>query len=70
LIGTLQVSVGGVNARVSLNGEGIGEQAPTRKGWCCINGRIEDLDPRECRRREGRSFPDEVSVRRNCLVIR
>jgi hypothetical protein len=70
LSGTLQVSVGGVSARASLNGEGVGEQAPTRRGYCCINGRIEDLDPRECRRREGRSFPDEVSARRNCDVIR
>jgi hypothetical protein len=70
LSGTLQVSVGGVSARASLNGEGVGEQPPSRRGWCCINGRIEDLDPRECGRREGRSYPDEVSARRNCYVIR
>jgi hypothetical protein len=70
LRGTLQISIGDRVATASLSGEGVGAQPQPRRAWCCVNGKIENLDARECRRREGESYPDEASARRGCRQIR
>src|SRR5262249_14999208 len=53
-----------------LSGAGVDAQPQSKRGWCCVSGKIEDLDARECRRREGASYPDEASARRGCRPIR
>ena len=70
LRGTLQISIGDRVATASLSGEGVGAQPQPRRAWCCVNGKIENLDARECQRREGESYPDEASARRGCRQIR
>jgi len=70
LRGTLQISVGDRFATALLSGEGVGPQTKSQRGWCCVSGRIEDLDARECQRREGKSYPDEASAKRGCRPIR
>jgi hypothetical protein len=70
LRGTLQISIGDSVATASLSGEGVGAQPRPKRGWCCVKGRIEDLDAPECRRREGESYPDEASARRGCRPVR
>src|SRR4030095_6519225 len=70
LLGTLQISVGDSFATASLSGAGVGAQPQPGRAWCCVNGTIENLDARECRRREGESSPDEASARRGCRQIR
>jgi uncharacterized protein DUF4062/centrosomal CEP192-like protein/NB-ARC domain-containing protein len=69
LRGRLQVSVDDRLATASLSGVGVGAPQP-RKVWCCVNGKIEYLDARECQRREGESYPDETTAKRRCIVIR
>jgi hypothetical protein len=68
--GTLQVSVDDRLATASLSGEGVGAQPQARRVWCCVNGKIEYLDARECQRREGESYPNEASARRGCRPVR
>ena len=68
--GTLQVSVDDRLATASLSGEGVGAQPQPRRAWCCVNGKIENLDTRECQLRKGESYPDEASARRGCRPIR
>jgi Domain of unknown function (DUF4062)/Abnormal spindle-like microcephaly-assoc'd, ASPM-SPD-2-Hydin/NB-ARC domain len=70
LRGTLQISIGDSFATASLSGVGVGAQPQPRRAWCCVSGRIEDLDARECQRRKGASYPDEASARRGCSQIR
>ena len=70
LRGTLQVSVGDRLATASLSGEGVGAQPQPRRAWCCVNGKIEHLDARECQRREGESYPNEASARRGCRFVK
>jgi hypothetical protein len=70
LRGTLQISIGDRVATASLSGEGVGVQPQPRRAWCCVNGKIENLDANECRRREGESYPNEASARRGCRQIR
>jgi uncharacterized protein DUF4062/centrosomal CEP192-like protein/NB-ARC domain-containing protein len=72
LRGSLQVSVGDGAATASLSGEGVGAQPQPQpgRGWCCVNGKIENLNSRECRQREGKSYPDEASARRGCRPVR
>ncbi len=70
LRGTLQISIGDRVATASLSGEGVGVQSQPRRAWCCVNGKIENLDARECRLRKGESYPDETSARRGCRPSR
>jgi len=70
LRGTLQISVGDRFATASLSGAGVGGQTQSKIGWCCVSGRIEDLDAHECQRRKGKSYSDEASAKRGCRPIR
>jgi hypothetical protein len=70
LRGTLQISIGDRVATASLSGEGMGAQPQPGRAWCCVNGKIESLDARECQLRKGESYPDEASARRGCRPIR
>src|SRR5262245_19951809 len=54
----------------SLSAERAGAQPQPGRAWCCVNGKIENLDARERRRREGESYPDEASARIGCRPIR
>ncbi len=54
----------------SLSGASVVEQPQPIRVWCCVNGKIEYIDARECQRREGESYPDEASARRGCRAIR
>lgn len=70
LRGTLQISVGDCLATATLSGAGVGAQPQPRRVWCCVSGKLEYLDARECQRREGETYPDEASARRGCRAIR
>jgi len=63
-------NAGGGQGESRLSGAAKGVQPQPGRAWCCVNGKIENLDARECRLREGESYPDETSARRGCLGIR
>jgi len=56
-------------ATASLSGAGVGARPQPIRAWCCVNGKIENLDARGRQRREGESYPDEASARRGCRQI-
>jgi hypothetical protein len=66
----IQHNAGGGQGEARLSGAAKGAQPQARRAWCCVNGKIENLDARECRLRKGESYPDEASARRGCRPIR